>query len=90
MITFTTFSIIIILFIIGCLCLFFGKTSNPFWDVTGFICIIVAFIMAMCHYSEQQIDLPEEYKEITIKDTLQGYYQDDVLHIEFNNTKRSK
>lgn len=33
-----------------------------------------------------KVDLPEEYKEITYQDRLQGYFdKDSVLHIEFDN-----
>jgi hypothetical protein len=32
------------------------------------------------------VDLPEEYRLIKPTDTLKGYWQDNVLHIEFNNS----
>lgn len=49
--------------------------------ITG-ICFIILTVM-----SNVNIDLPEEYESITRNDTLKGYYEDGVLHIEFNNKR---
>lgn len=34
-----------------------------------------------------KVSLPEEYRAITKEDTLRGYYRNDSLIIEFNNSK---
>lgn len=59
--------------------------------ITGLIALI-AFIIGCISMKydiekrQPQIDLPEEYKEITYQDELKGFFdQDSVLHIEFNN-----
>lgn len=87
----------IIIFAIGILVLLFGKTLNPMTDVVGFICLITGFLMFgdSCYNRNQcnhpKVDLPEEYKEITVKDTLRGYLDNKgVLHIEFNNKRNQK
>lgn len=49
--------------------------------ITG-ICFIILTVM-----SNVNIDLPEEYESITKNDTLKGYYENDILHIEFNNKR---
>ena len=38
-----------------------------------------------------RVDLPEEYKAITVMSDLKGYFtQDSVLHIEFRNNLRGE
>ena len=51
--------------------------------ITG-ICFITLTVI-----SNVNIDLPEEYESITRNDTLNGYYEDGVLHIEFNNKRNN-
>ena len=51
--------------------------------ITG-ICFITLTVI-----SNVNIDLPEEYESITRNDTLKGYYEDGVLHIEFNNKRNN-
>jgi hypothetical protein len=51
--------------------------------ITGIFLIIITII------SDVKIDLPEEYQSITKNDTLKGYYENGILHIEFNNKKNN-
>lgn len=39
------------------------------------------------HTSQPVVDLPEEYKAINKDTYIQGYYENDTLHIEFNDFK---
>ena len=54
------------------------------------ILILVCCLAALSfkQYSAPKIELPEEYKAVTEKDTLKGYYDSKgILHIEFNNKR---
>ena len=52
----------------------------------GFMC---EYLLRYDKIHQPNVDLPEEYILINKQDTLQGYYKNDTLYIQFNN-KRNK
>lgn len=57
----------IIIFIIGILLLLFGKTSNPNYDLLGFICILTGYLMLMYLVYHPKIDTTIHFMTIVLK-----------------------
>lgn len=52
---------------------------------TKILLLLVVALTLTNLYTLWEVELPEEYQEITKKDNLRGYWKNGVLYIEFDN-----